>query len=155
MRKFGFSISNSRNTPQKRRFCTNRSETLDESLKRVTAKDVIFSGIQPTGSFHLGNYLGAVQNWIKLQNSPAKVVVNFHPIKSNHFFLKKKVLLSIVDLHSLTGHSFAKEQSIKFREQILNMATSLLATGINPNKVILYRQSQVWFSYERSILEAN
>lgn len=82
----------------------------------------IFSGIQPTGSMHLGNYLGAIRNWVSLQQG-----------------CKDSVLYSIVDLHSITlpQHPTSLCQSIR------NMAVYLLACGVNPQKSILFQQSQV------------
>uniref|UniRef100_A0A3B5MJ36 tryptophan--tRNA ligase n=1 Tax=Xiphophorus couchianus TaxID=32473 RepID=A0A3B5MJ36_9TELE len=81
----------------------------------------VFSGIQPTGVPHLGNYLGALENWVVLQNQ--------YP----------SVLYSIVDLHSITQ----PQDPDKLRNNILDMAASLLACGINPEKAILFQQSQV------------
>ena len=50
-------------------------------------RKTIFSGIQPTGSLHLGNYLGAIKHWVKLQNNPEY----------------DKIIFSIVDMHALTN----------------------------------------------------
>ena len=80
----------------------------------------LFSGIQPTGEIHLGNYLGALKNWVALQT------------KYNCYF-------SIVDLHAITI-DYAPD---KFQEQILNTAMDLLAIGINPGKSVLFIQSHV------------
>lgn len=81
----------------------------------------MFSGIQPTGVPHLGNYLGALENWVALQNQ--------YP----------SVLYSIVDLHSITQ----PQDPAQLRRRILDMAASLLACGIDPERVILFQQSQV------------
>ncbi|HYE59943.1 MAG TPA: hypothetical protein VEA18_02050, partial [Candidatus Kapabacteria bacterium] len=54
---------------------------------------VVFSGIQPTGNLHIGNYLGAVKNWVDLQNSG-----------------KYDCYFCIVDYHSLTGNMAAKDR---------------------------------------------
>ncbi len=80
----------------------------------------LFSGIQPTGNLHLGNYLGAVKNWVDLQN-------------------KYSCIYSVVDLHALTGNITAKE----LKDNTLSLAIDLLAVGINPKKSILFRQSDV------------
>jgi len=85
-------------------------------------KETIFSGIKATGKMHIGNYLGAIKNWVKLQDSG-----------------KYNTIYSIVDLHSLTIDIPAEE----LRENILAMAIDLLACGINPEKSILYIQSNV------------
>uniref|UniRef100_A0A3Q3NE64 Tryptophan--tRNA ligase, mitochondrial n=2 Tax=Mastacembelus armatus TaxID=205130 RepID=A0A3Q3NE64_9TELE len=81
----------------------------------------VFSGIQPTGVPHLGNYLGALENWVTVQNQ--------YP----------SVLYSIVDLHSITQ----PQDPEQLRSNILDMAASLLACGIDPERAILFQQSQV------------
>uniref|UniRef100_A0A3Q0RF86 Tryptophan--tRNA ligase, mitochondrial n=1 Tax=Amphilophus citrinellus TaxID=61819 RepID=A0A3Q0RF86_AMPCI len=81
----------------------------------------VFSGIQPTGVPHLGNYLGALENWVSLQKQ--------YP----------SVLYSIVDLHSITQ----PQDPTQLKSNILDMAASLLACGIDPEKAILFQQSQV------------
>ena len=82
----------------------------------------IFSGIQPTGTMHIGNYLGAIKNWVSLQGES-----------------KDAVLYSIVDLHSIT----IPQDPASLRQSIRNMAACLLACGVNPEKSILFQQSQV------------
>ncbi len=86
------------------------------------AKPIIFSAFQPTGNIHVGNYLGALKNWVDLQNSG-----------------KYQCIFSIVDMHSLTGDMKAEER----REQITKMAAEMIAAGIDPEKSILFVQSHV------------
>lgn len=81
----------------------------------------IFSGIQPSGTAQLGNYLGAIRRWVQLQDECSSV------------------LYSIVDLHSLTVH----QAPLILRENIRQMAVCLLACGVDPKKTILFQQSQV------------
>src|SRR5687767_10122371 len=88
-----------------------------------TAKARIFSGIQPTGEPHLGNYLGAFKQWVEQQNA-----ANAH-----------EALYSIVDYHALTIELPAEE----LRRNTLDMAASLVACGLDPAKVVLFRQSDV------------
>ncbi|KAK2516796.1 Wars2 [Columba guinea] len=83
--------------------------------------DRIFSGIQPTGTPHLGNYLGAIQNWVNLQEECSSV------------------LYSIMDMHSLT---MPKEPAV-LRQNILDTTAAILACGIDPKKCFLFRQSLV------------
>lgn len=83
--------------------------------------DRIFSGIQPTGTPHLGNYLGAIQNWVNLQEEYSSV------------------LYSIMDMHSLT---MPKEPAL-LRQNILDTTAAILACGIDPKKCFLFRQSLV------------
>lgn len=81
----------------------------------------MFSGIQPTGVPHLGNYLGALENWVTLQNQYPSVVY------------------SIVDLHSITQ----PQEPLQLRSSIRDMAASLLACGVDPQRSVLFQQSQV------------
>ncbi|MBI2436810.1 MAG: tryptophan--tRNA ligase [Candidatus Magasanikbacteria bacterium] len=88
----------------------------------MSNKPLIVSGIQPTGNLHIGNYLGAVKNWIELQNSG-----------------KYDMHIFIADLHSLTGKLSADE----LREQIIKTSAELLASGIDPKETTLWVQSHV------------
>lgn len=85
-------------------------------------KKTIYSGMQPTGFITLGNYLGALKNWLKLQN--------------NDEYLN---IYAIADLHSLTQRLNPKE----FSKQTLSFFTQYLACGLDVDKNILYIQSQV------------
>ncbi|KAL3425778.1 tryptophanyl-tRNA synthetase [Phlyctema vagabunda] len=85
---------------------------------------VIFSGIQPTGVPHLGNYLGALQQWVKLQDSaPAST----------------KLIYSIVDLHAIT----IPQPPQQLRQWKREAMATLLAIGLNPDRSILFYQSSV------------
>jgi tryptophanyl-tRNA synthetase len=84
-------------------------------------KPVLVSGIQPSGRLHIGNYLGALKNFVDLQNSE-----KYHC----YFF--------IADLHSLTEPFDPKEK----REQILNLAADFLAAGLDPKKSVIFLQSE-------------
>ena len=83
-------------------------------------KPRVFSGIQPTGGFTLGNYIGAVRNWDKLQND-------------------YDCVYSVVDLHSLTVRS----DPAVLRRQIRESAAMLLACGVDPKRSILFIQGDV------------
>jgi tryptophanyl-tRNA synthetase len=80
----------------------------------------IFSGIQPTGVPHLGNYLGAVRNWVALQDS-------------------HECLYCVVDLHAITAPHDHKTLAASTRD----LAASLIACGIDADKHILFNQSMV------------
>ncbi|HEV8125429.1 MAG TPA: tryptophan--tRNA ligase [Gemmatimonadales bacterium] len=80
----------------------------------------IFSGIQPSGELHIGNLLGAVSNWVKLQQ-------------------QHDCIFCIVDLHAITGPYDAESLAARTRE----MATGLLASGIDPDRATLFVQSHV------------
>src|SRR5260370_5460937 len=80
----------------------------------------VFSGIQPSGELHIGNYLGAVQNWVRLQ-------------------LQHECLFSIVDLHAITQ----AYDPAALPARTLDMATGLLAAGIDPERAIVFVQSHV------------
>jgi tryptophanyl-tRNA synthetase len=80
----------------------------------------VFSGIQPTGSIHIGNYLGAIRQWVELQE-------------------KNECVFCIVDLHALTTPFDPKN----LQDLILEKGVTYLAAGINPEKSIIFVQSQV------------
>jgi tryptophanyl-tRNA synthetase len=80
----------------------------------------IFSGIQPSGELHIGNWLGAVQNWVRLQES-------------------YECLFSVVDLHAITG----RYEASSLGRRTWEMAMGLLAAGIDPDRVTLFVQSHV------------
>jgi len=84
-------------------------------------KGRILSGMRPTGKLHLGNRLGALENWIKLQDS-------------------YECFFEIADWHALTTH-YRETDDIK--EYIFHMACDWLSTGIDPNKSVIFRQSDV------------
>ena len=83
----------------------------------------IFSGVQPTGNLHLGNYLGAIKNFVKLQDSNQA----------------KKYYYCVVDLHAITVY----QEPEKLRKDILETAATFIAAGINPQKSIIFNQSKV------------
>lgn len=80
----------------------------------------IFSGIQPSGELHIGNWLGAVQNWVNLQVS-------------------YDCIYCVVDLHAITG----KYDQATLAQRTREMAIGLLAAGIDPSRVVLFVQSHV------------
>ncbi len=80
----------------------------------------IFSGIQPSGELHIGNYLGAVKSWVTLQQ-------------------RFESFICIVDYHAIT----VEYEPAALRERTRDMAVSLLASGIDPERAILFVQSTV------------
>ena len=80
----------------------------------------IFSGVQPTGNLHLGNYLGAIRNWVKLQ-------------------FKFECLYCVVDLHAIT----VPQNPTELRANIREVTAGLLAAGLDPAKNIIFNQSKV------------
>jgi tryptophanyl-tRNA synthetase len=85
-------------------------------------KKKIFSGVQPTGNLHLGNYLGAIKNFVELQNE-----------KEN------QCIFCVVDLHAITVKQDPKELKNNIRET----AATFIACGIDPVKSIIFNQSMV------------
>ena len=83
----------------------------------------IFSGIQPTGEPHLGNYLGAIRQWVEQQHAPGRA----------------DALYAIVDYHALT----IDIEPAQLAAWTLDLTASLLACGLDPQKVTLFRQSDV------------
>ena len=82
----------------------------------------IFSGVQPTGNLHIGNYIGAIKNFIDLQNE-----------KGN------ECVYCVVDLHAIT----VKQDPKILKENIRETTAVFLASGINPKKSIIFNQSMV------------
>ena len=82
----------------------------------------IFSGVQPTGNLHLGNYLGAIKNFVDLNND-----------KDN------KCIFCVVDLHAITVRQDPKELKNNIRETV----ATFIASGIDPKKSIIFNQSRV------------
>jgi hypothetical protein len=109
--------------PRNIRWQTNKSASNRNDARRDR---VVFSGIQPTGIPHLGNYLGALRDWVRLQNISTD---------------KNKRLFSIVDMHALT---MPQEPSLlhQWRRQTFAM---LLAVGLDPSRSTIFYQSAVCF----------
>jgi len=80
----------------------------------------VFSGMQPTGSLHLGNYLGAMIQWIALQNT-------------------HECLYCVVDLHAIT----VAQEPAELRQSIRQVTAAYIAAGLDPKRSILFNQSQV------------
>ncbi len=85
---------------------------------------VVFSGIQPTGVPHLGNYIGALRQWVRLQDDSAQP--------------GRRLVFSIVDLHALTAP--ARGDLRQARRQML---AALLAVGLDPQRCTIFYQSAV------------
>ena len=81
---------------------------------------LVFSGVQPTGNLHLGNYLGALKNFVALQKN-------------------MECIYCVVDLHAIT--IFQKPQIL--HDNVLETTASFLASGLDPNKSIIFNQSSV------------
>lgn len=81
----------------------------------------VLSGIQPTGRLHLGNLIGAVENWVKLQD-------------------KYECYFFIADLHALTS---AYSETKHFKEDVKQLVIDLLSAGIDPEKAVFFRQSDL------------
>jgi tryptophanyl-tRNA synthetase len=81
----------------------------------------IFSGVQPTGNLHLGNYLGAIRNWIKLQEECSDCI------------------FGIMDLHAIT----VPQDPVALRQAIHEVAAAMIACGVDPKKSIIFSQSSV------------
>ena len=82
----------------------------------------IFSGVQPTGNLHLGNYLGAIKNFVELQNE-----------KEN------ECIFCVVDLHAIT----VKQDPIELKKNIRETTATFIASGIDPTQSIIFNQSMV------------
>ena len=90
-------------------------------MERTKTEDkLIFSGVQPTGNLHLGNYLGAIRNWVDLQNN-------------------NNCIFCIVDLHAIT----TSENRTQILQNTREVAAAYIASGIDPQKNIIFVQSNV------------
>jgi tryptophanyl-tRNA synthetase len=85
-------------------------------------KKKIFSGVQPTGNLHIGNYLGAIKNFVELNNDN-----------------KNECIFCVVDLHAIT----TAQDSKTLRKNIRETVATFLASGIDPKKSIIFNQSKV------------
>ena len=94
--------------------------TLRKNASTSTEFDRTFSGIQPTGSIHLGNYLGAVKSWVD-------------GIAQCSLETRDKNLFSIVNLHAIT----LPQNPSTLDENTYSMAASLIACGLQPEKVCI------------------
>ena len=83
-------------------------------------KQRVFSGVQPTGNLHLGNYLGAIKNFVNLQN-------------------KFECIYCVVDQHAITNH----QDPIQLKSNILETVATFIACGLNTKKSIIFNQASV------------
>jgi tryptophanyl-tRNA synthetase len=83
-------------------------------------KPLVFSGVQPTGSLHLGNYLGAIKNWVPLQ-------------------ARYDCIFCVVDMHAITVF----QEPAELKSATRRVAAAYIASGIDPKKTIIFNQSQV------------
>ena len=86
----------------------------------MNKKKLVFSGVQPTGNLHLGNYLGALKNFVSLQK-------------------EMKCIYCVVDLHAITVY----QNPNHLHDNVLETTASFLATGLDPDKSIIFNQSSV------------
>ena len=86
----------------------------------ITFPNRVFSGIQPTGNLHLGNYLGAIRNWVPLQDV-------------------MPTIFCIVDLHALT----VPQDPAELRKAIREVTAAYIASGIDPTRSIIFSQSTI------------
>jgi len=83
-------------------------------------KKTIFSGVQPSGQLHLGNYLGAISQWVPLQE-------------------EHNAIFCVVDYHAIT----VRQNPKTFASQIINIAKTYLAAGIDPKRAVIFQQSHI------------
>src|SRR4029077_12245787 len=105
---------------QHRGFAMDAPGTATAAAPKPAFKEKVFSGVQPTGNLHLGNYLGAIVKFVELQNS-------------------HDCIYCVVDLHAITVWQDPQELPKAIRE----VTAAFLACGIDPKKHIVFNQSQV------------
>ncbi|ANB12819.1 tryptophan--tRNA ligase MSW1 [Sugiyamaella lignohabitans] len=103
---------------------STRSSIVSTSTLKLDPGSTVFSAIQPTGVFHLGNYLGAVRSWADISDVA--------PTDAKLFF-------AVADLHALT----IPKDPVKLREWRQQALASIIASGIDPERCIVYHQSSV------------
>ncbi|PYH86645.1 tryptophanyl-tRNA synthetase [Aspergillus uvarum CBS 121591] len=103
---------------------SNRSFGICTTNHASNAPRTIFSGIQPTGVPHLGNYLGALKEWVRLQDTATEGT---------------RLIFSIVDLHALT----VPQERSQLRDWRKQMLAALIAVGLDPSRSTLFYQSAV------------
>ncbi|MDD4271300.1 MAG: tryptophan--tRNA ligase [Patescibacteria group bacterium] len=89
-------------------------------LNKNNNKPTVFSGVQPSGVLHLGNYLGALAQWVEMQN-------------------QFNCIFCVVDYHAIT----VKQEAKNLSENILNVVKAYLASGINPERSVIFQQSDI------------
>lgn len=93
--------------------------------RRAASSNIsVFSGIQPTGIPHLGNYLGALRQWVGIQDKSPE---------------STRLIFCIVDLHAITQPQEAEQ----LRERKMEMLATLLAIGLDPRRCTIFEQSRV------------
>src|SRR6202453_4393507 len=90
------------------------------TLKEMAFKELVFSGVQPTGNLHLGNYLGAIKRFVELQS-------------------RYDCIYCVVDLHAIT----VWQEPTELPKAIREVTAAFIASGIDPKKNIVFNQSQV------------
>src|SRR6476620_6120545 len=91
----------------------------------TNAGKIVMSGIRPTGNLHLGNYFGAIRNYIKMQN------------EFTCYFM-------VADLHSLTTHP----DTSKLKDNVQRVLAENIACGLDPEKAVIFCQSHVYETAE-------
>ena len=89
-------------------------------IKKLSANKTIFSGIQPSGNLNIGNYIGAISQWVEMQR-------------------EYNCIFSVVDYHAMT----VKQEPEELRKRIIEITKIYLASGIDPNSSIIFQQSAV------------
>ncbi len=103
--------------------CSNEiiAKVMEKKKENIASgREIVMSGIRPTGFLHLGNYFGAIRNYVKMQD------------EFDCYFM-------VADLHSLTTHPDTKE----LKANVHRVLAENIASGLDPDKVALYCQSQV------------
>lgn len=97
----------------------------------------VVSGIQPTGNLHLGNYLGAIRNWVRMQDELEEA--NRAQAAAGGSADENQCLFFLADLHAIS----MPHDPAELRRATLEMAAALVACGIDPDRSILFNQAQV------------
>ncbi|MEZ5693734.1 MAG: tryptophan--tRNA ligase, partial [Altererythrobacter sp.] len=96
----------------------------------------VVSGIQPTGNLHLGNYLGAIRNWVRMQD---EMEARAQAAPSGSAEKDSQCLFFLADLHAIS----MPHDPAELKSATLEMTAALVACGIDPSRSVLFNQAQV------------
>eukprot|EP00549_Striatella_unipunctata_P011391 CAMPEP_0118693854 /NCGR_PEP_ID=MMETSP0800-20121206/12160_1 /TAXON_ID=210618 ORGANISM="Striatella unipunctata, Strain CCMP2910" /NCGR_SAMPLE_ID=MMETSP0800 /ASSEMBLY_ACC=CAM_ASM_000638 /LENGTH=439 /DNA_ID=CAMNT_0006592177 /DNA_START=80 /DNA_END=1399 /DNA_ORIENTATION=- len=134
-RLYSSSSSSSQTTTTTTTTSTEEAASTTAIKKKIITRRIL-SGVQPTGSLHLGNYLGAIKQWVDFQNNPPK---QEEEEEDENIEIKLENFFCVVDLHAIT----MPHDPVALRESTLASAALYIAAGIDPDKSKIFVQSHV------------
>jgi tryptophanyl-tRNA synthetase len=114
---------------------TIENQKMQKLFSSTLKKSIVFSGIQPTGQLHLGNYLGAVHNWVNM--------IHNNTYHEKMFCLVDMHAITVLKASSTTTTTTTENYHLNHTQSILQLASTLIACGLDPEKCQIYVQSHV------------